>query len=294
MREQYLEWYKQDRFTSSDVTRATGLSERFQRELLKNRMITAVPQARTKKRLFDRRMIMRMGLISNFNNFGLSLPAASQIISECKSVEDCIFQTVDPICLSSDRDITELSPILPRALHQESNSADKFDWLDPSIQPSAQGDDFIIKIIDGDCVVVQTKTMDLIESMGELKNYQKLTVVENMSKYIADNPSYFVVPENFLSEQSCQHPNKSIFDNKSFWNEVGKLCDDFLKNISFELPNPNKSRDTKPFNCNNMRWKKRLYNYIYEAPATTLSINASLSLKMTLRKLFEVNIPMNL
>jgi hypothetical protein len=107
MREQYLEWYKQDRFTSSDVTRATGLSERFQRELLKNRMITAVPQARTKKRLFDRRMIMRMGLISNFNNFGLSLPAASQIISECKRVEDCIFQTVDPICLSSDRDITE-------------------------------------------------------------------------------------------------------------------------------------------------------------------------------------------
>jgi hypothetical protein len=43
-----------------------------------------------------------------------------------------------------------------------------------------------------------------------------------------------------------------------------------------------------------MRWKKRLHNYIYEAPATTLSINASLSLKMTLRKLFEVNIPMNL
>jgi hypothetical protein len=294
MRENYLEWYKRDRFTSSDVTRATGLSERFQRELLKKHMITAVPQARTKKRLVDRKMMMRMALIANFNNFGFSLPAAGQIISECESVEDCIFQTVDPMCLPIDRDITELSPILPRALNQESNSADKFDWLDPSIQPSAQGDDFIIKIIDGDSVVVQTKMMDLIESTCELKKYRGLTLVEMAAKYIADNPNLVVLPEHLVSKQSYQHSDQPIFDDELFWNAIDGAYDYFAKDISLELSKPKELRNTKALNCKNIRWRKKLHNCIYEVPATTISINASLSLKMALRKLFDTSIRENL
>jgi hypothetical protein len=289
MREEYLEWYKQDRFTSSDVTRATGLSERSQRELLKNHMITAVPQARTKKRLVNRKMMMRMTLIANFNNFGFSLPAAGQIISECESVEDCIFQTVDPMCLPIGGDLTELSPILPKESNQGSNSAGKFDWLDPSIQPSAQGNDLIIKIIDGDCIVVQTKMMDLIESTSELKMYRDLTPVEMAEKYIADNPNLVVLPEYLVSKESYQHTDKSIFDDELFWNMVDRACDYFAKNTNLDLSKPKELRDAKPLNCKNIRWQKKLHNCIYEVPATTISINASLSLKMAVRKLFNTN-----
>jgi hypothetical protein len=289
MREEYLEWYKQDRFTSSDVTRATGLSERSQRELLKNHMITAVPQARTKKRLVNRKMMMRMTLIASFNSFGFSLPAAGQIISECESVEDCIFQTVDPMCLPIGGDLTELSPILPKESNQGSNSAGKFDWLDPSIQPSAQGNDLIIKIIDGDCIVVQTKMMDLIESTSELKMYRDLTPVEMAEKYIADNPNLVVLPEYLVSKESYQHTDKSIFDDELFWNMVDRACDYFAKNTNLDLSKPKELIDAKPLNCKNIRWQKKLHNCIYEVPATTISINASLSLKMAVRKLFNTN-----
>ena len=42
-----LIWYRRGLFTAEDVTRATGLSERSQRELLKIGVLQAVPQAKT-------------------------------------------------------------------------------------------------------------------------------------------------------------------------------------------------------------------------------------------------------
>jgi hypothetical protein len=272
-----------------DVTRATGLSERFQRELLKNNIITAIQQARTKKRLVDRRMIMRMTLIAQFNNFGLSLSIAGQIISECQSVEDYIFQNVDPICLPLDNSIPELSPASPRALNQESNSADRFDWLNPLIEPSEQDDDFIIKIMDGDYIVIEKLAMELARDAVKLlgvflmRNPDLTQNPEALVDIFAAFSNFFTPPEHLTSGDYSQNPDKPWLD------EFNKIMKSLVEKTDRGWLSYKESNNSKPpwFNKNN-RWEKKLHNSIYEAPATTLSINASFSLKIALRKLLNI------
>src|SRR5919205_4095030 len=106
--EQALLWYAQGRFTADDVTRATGLSERSQRELLKLGILRPIPQARTKTRLLDRQMLKRAAVISPLNKLGFSLQVAGRIVYAAPLLEDLIFPIVDPwsanFALFSDSD----------------------------------------------------------------------------------------------------------------------------------------------------------------------------------------------
>src|SRR3954469_21866440 len=94
--EDALQWYRQDRFTAEDVTRATGLSERSQRELLKLGIISAVPQAKTKARLLTSHMIKRAAVIAPLNKSGLSLQVAGKIGVAALMLEDFYFDVIDP------------------------------------------------------------------------------------------------------------------------------------------------------------------------------------------------------
>src|SRR5215510_12468207 len=68
--ESAISWYESDRFNAEDMQRATGLSERSQRELLKLGILQAIPQSRTATRLFNARMLKRASLIYPIHEHG--------------------------------------------------------------------------------------------------------------------------------------------------------------------------------------------------------------------------------
>jgi hypothetical protein len=68
-------------FNAVDMRRATGLSERSQRELLKLGILQAVPQSRTATRLFNSRMLKRAAVIYPLHEHGgFSLQTSGKII----------------------------------------------------------------------------------------------------------------------------------------------------------------------------------------------------------------------
>src|SRR4051794_31061974 len=95
--EEAATWYRKGAFTAADVTRATGLSERSQRELLKIGVLKAVPQAKTKARLLTSGMVKRAAAVAALSRCGLSLKVSGQIIYAAVGVEDLLFHVIDPI-----------------------------------------------------------------------------------------------------------------------------------------------------------------------------------------------------
>jgi hypothetical protein len=92
-----IDWYKNDRFNSADLHRATGLSERSQRELLKLGILRAVPQSRTAARLFDSHMVKRAALIFPLHEHGnLSLLVSGKIVFANALLESLLFDVIDP------------------------------------------------------------------------------------------------------------------------------------------------------------------------------------------------------
>ena len=76
-----ISWYENNHFNAAEMQRATGLSERSQRELLKLGILQAVPQSRTATRLFDARMLKRASLIYPFHEYGgFSLLVSGKLI----------------------------------------------------------------------------------------------------------------------------------------------------------------------------------------------------------------------
>ena len=92
-----LDWYREDRFTADDLARATGLSERAQRELLKLGVLQPIPQAKTKKRLVSARMVKRAAIVAPLSRCGLSLKVAGKIVFAAPSIEDLSFEIFDPL-----------------------------------------------------------------------------------------------------------------------------------------------------------------------------------------------------
>ncbi len=61
--EETLSHYAKGLWTAADTTRATGFSERAQRELAKIGILKPFPQAKTKQRLFSTNTLKRASLI---------------------------------------------------------------------------------------------------------------------------------------------------------------------------------------------------------------------------------------
>jgi hypothetical protein len=157
-----LIWYSRDRFTADDVTRATGLSERSQRELLKIGVLQPVPQAKTKTRLMSEHMVKRAAIVAPLNQHGLSLKVSGKIVYASMMLEDFMFDVIDPINQlfehSGDRDpITKLPP--KRAKPERYGERDQWGWInhgwfDPDNPAQAEVGDHHIEITNGRYVSV--------------------------------------------------------------------------------------------------------------------------------------------
>jgi hypothetical protein len=157
-----LIYYRKGHFTAEDVTRATGLSERAQRELLKIGVLQAVPQAKTKTRLLDDRMVKRAAIIAPLNQHGLSLKVAGKIVYASMMPEDFMFDVIDPIQqlfeVSGDWDpITKLPP--KRPVPEKYGERDQWGWInhgwfDPKNPVQAEEFDHHIEITNGRYVSV--------------------------------------------------------------------------------------------------------------------------------------------
>ncbi len=141
-----LIYYRQGQFTAEDVTRATGLSERSQRELLKIGVLQAAPQAKTKARLLYSRMVKRAAVVTPLNKCGLSLKVAGKIAYADILLESLLFDIIDPIQAIFEP-TGEWDPVTK--LPPKRKRPDKHGWFDPTKPASAEKNDHFIEIIDG-------------------------------------------------------------------------------------------------------------------------------------------------
>lgn len=152
-----LRWYWEGRFTAEDVTRATGLTERAQRELLKVGVIQPIPQAKTKARLLNARMLKRVAIIAPLNACGFSLAVAGQIVYAAPFVDDHLFELIDPIGDfegANPYDPATKFPLEMRDFAPEKPPVAELEW------------DWSIEVLNGRYVAVQAK--DGPDVFGEL------------------------------------------------------------------------------------------------------------------------------
>lgn len=158
-----LRWYWQNRFSADDVTRATGLTERAQRELLKAGVIQAIPQARTKARLLDSKMVKRIAVIAPLNSCGLSLVVSGQIVFAAPMFEDMLFKFLyDPIValLEGERD-----PVTFMPLERRKDCRD----FDPAVPAAADPEhDWTIDILNNRYVAVGSGPVSVV--FGEISS----------------------------------------------------------------------------------------------------------------------------
>jgi hypothetical protein len=158
-----LTWYRQNRFTSADVTEGTGLSERSQRELAKLGILLPIPQAKTKVRLFNARMFKRAAIIAPLNKGGFSLEVAGRITYAAPLLEQLWFSMAEPPGVGRYRE-----------------------WFDPARPPATEKNDYRIEIIDGHYVVHPTDTGPAV--FGEIfDNPPRFTWWSNAVEYARSN-----------------------------------------------------------------------------------------------------------
>jgi hypothetical protein len=92
-----IDWYGSSNFTAADVQRATGLSERSQRALLKLGILQAVPQSRTATRLLDSRMVKRASIVYPLHEHGgFNLRVSGKLVYADLWLESILFDVIDP------------------------------------------------------------------------------------------------------------------------------------------------------------------------------------------------------
>jgi hypothetical protein len=161
-----LIWYWQGRFGAEDVTRATGMTERSQRELLKIGVIQAIPQAKTKTRLLGSRMLKRVAVIAGLNRCGLSLTVAGRIVFAAPFVDDFLFDIIDPIAEIFDFTtpydaVTGLPP--------KRKEPDPHGWFDPPRPVTTEPDfDWFLEVVDSHFVMlISAQGSDVFGELSE-------------------------------------------------------------------------------------------------------------------------------
>lgn len=262
--EKTLHWYRQNRFTADDVTRATGLSERSQRELLKLGVIQAVPQPNPKaQRLVTDTMLKRAAIAAPLTKAGLSLGVAGRIVYAAMMLEDLIFDIVDPWDVFYDAASTfdpETGLYEPRKLPHNRDT-----WFDPARRPAAEDDDFRICIVDSKYVLLGVGkpdaaygelTPDLTDFLWwENSMYDHIRALGNDGvlhlsvKGIGDHS-----PVPFGTFDVTENPKTLTFRTKAATEKDGEDA-----------------------------------GQAYENPTSLLTINASLALRIALRRLLHID-----
>jgi hypothetical protein len=253
-------WYRQDRFTAEDVTRATGLSERSQRELLKLGIVSAIPQAKTKQRLLTARMLKRATVIAPFNKNGLSLQVAGKIVSVAAMLEDLYFDAIDPweAVFDAAGEFDHATGLRPR--RAQLRDCDK--WLERNAPKTTEDIDYLISIVDTRFVVI-----------GDLGVSGELT--PDLTDFLLWDHAYYSHVKESAKDTVLHLSVRGIRDHSPV--PFGTF--DVTKNpktIPFRIKTPT-SRDEEEV----AQAKKN--------PVSMLTINASLALRIALRRLLYID-----
>jgi len=135
--ESTISWYESNHFNAADMQRATGLSERSQRELLKLGILHAVPQSRTATRLFDARMLKRASLVYPIHEHGgFSLLVSGKLIYADIILESLLFDVIDPWQAHQ------------KMLAKAPNAEKEWRWFTSSENPATEPGDYYIALIN--------------------------------------------------------------------------------------------------------------------------------------------------
>ena len=135
--ESAIAWYGNGQFSSADMQRATGLSERSQRELLKLGILRTVPQPRTAARLFDGRMLKRAALIYPLHEHGsFSLLVSGKLVYADILLESLLFDVIDPWHAHQ------------RMLEKAPGAEREWRWFASTEDPSPEANDCYISLIN--------------------------------------------------------------------------------------------------------------------------------------------------
>lgn len=247
-----LQWYREDRFTAEDVTRATGLSERAQRELLKLGILSAVTQANPKaQRLLDATMVKRAAVIGPLNRAGLSLGVAGKIVLAATMLEDLIYHTVDP--LSAD----------PSSEFYDERAAVLFA---PTASPTQRPGDYQISIFD--VHFVKTGRQDGGGFIGELS--------EDQTDFIWWDHLIYDHIKSAVADGMLRLSVKGIADHHpedmggTFNSETSKVVEFSVRRAPIDI--------------------REALDHVQQNPLSLLTINASLALRLALRRLLYLKV----
>jgi hypothetical protein len=240
-----VSWYEKSHFNAADMQRATGLSERSQRELLKLGILQAVPQSsRTATRLFDARMLKRASLVHPIHEHGgFSLLVSGKLIYADIFLESLLFDAIDPWHAHQR--------MLTKAPHHEK----EWGWFTSSENPATEPGDYYIALINRHYVASGPG--------NTLRIYGHLT--RDRSDIVVYRGAVF----NALIDPSNEPPawSHSEFQPKSTL--IGK-------SRIFKF----KTADQREL----VAAKRALEN-----PISKFSVNASLTLRMAMRRLLKID-----
>jgi hypothetical protein len=262
--EDALKWYRQSRFTAADVTRATGLSERSQRELQKLGILQPVPQANPKaQRLLNTTMLKRAAIIAPLNRAGLSLGVAGRVVYAAMMLENLVFDIVDPWDVYYDA-ATEFDPETGLfGVRKLPHNRDT--WFDPAHSPASAEADFFLAVVNSRFVMLGTD--DPGSTYGEL--------TPDLTDFVWwENAMYDHVRER-SRDGEVQLSVKGVGDHSPApFGTFDNTADP--KTITFKI---------KPATDEDEKAAEAAKNN----PVSMLTINASLALRIALRRLLYID-----
>lgn len=257
--DQAIFWYRDGRFTADDVTRATGLSEAAQRLLLKIGVLHAVPQAKTKQRLLDTRMVKRAAVIAPLSKSGLSLQVSGKIVASALMLEDLLFDLIDPwdAVFDASGEFDHETKLFPR--RAQFRDCDR--WLEPDASKYTEEDDYLISVVDNRFVAIHD-----LRISGELTPDQTDFVWWDDAMY-----------DDFRDRAQDGVLQLSVRGTRDHWGPLGRFnSEDSPKTIEFNVKTPTDHDKEEAVQAR-------------ESPVALLTINASLSLRLALRRLLYID-----
>jgi hypothetical protein len=241
--ESAIAWYGSSNFNAADMQRATGLSERSQRELLKRGILQAVPQSRTAARLFDSRMLKRAALIYPLHEHGgLSLQVSGKVVYADSIIESLLFDTVDPW------------QVHHRMADGAPGAKEEWRWFSSNANPVAEPKDYHISLINGHYVASGVGESRRV--YGQLTSDRTDVVVYRGAVWDELIKPSGKIPDWLHNEF---HPKSTLTGNSRVFKSID------------------------PDQSDQYAAKRALEN-----PISTFSVNASLTLRMAMRRLLKI------
>jgi hypothetical protein len=241
--ESAIAWYGRGHFNAADMQRATGLSERSQRELLKLGILQAVPQSRTATRLINSRMLKRAALIYPLHEHGsLSLQVSGKLVYANMILESLLFDEIDP--WQAYHRMVDKGPEADREWHR----------LTSSSNPVTEPGDYYIALINRHYVASG--------SAGSLLVYGHLT--EDHTDVVVYRGAVWdelIRPSGKIPDWSDSefHPRSALTGNSRL----------------FKSKSASKS-------------ERDAVKQALDSPISKFSVNASLTLRMAMRRLLRI------